>query len=71
MTKREVVIFKKDNKVVFVDDVYNYEFYSQADTLVVNTKDTHYDFKIKEVGQIIINVILDKVVINSDYILLP
>jgi hypothetical protein len=71
MSKRELVIFNKDNKVIFVDDVVNYVVYSKIDTLVVNTKIGEHKFKISEMNQVIVNLLLDKVVINSDFILLP
>lgn len=71
MAKRELVIFKKDNKVIFVDDVVNYVIYTKADTLVVNTKNQENKFKLSQISQLNINVILDKIVINSDFILLP
>lgn len=71
MSKRELVIFNKDNKVIFVDDVVNYVVYSKIDTLVVNTKIGEHKFKISEMNQVIVNLLLDKVVVNSDFILLP
>lgn len=71
MAKREIVIFKKDNKVIYVDNVVNYIIYSKIDTLVVNTENSEYKFDINEIIQVDINTVLDKVVINSDFILLP
>lgn len=71
MSKREVVIFNKDNKVIFVDDVVNYVVYSKIDTLVVYTKIGEHKFKMSEMSQVIVNLLLDKVVVNSDFILLP
>jgi hypothetical protein len=71
MPKREIVIFKKDNKVIYVDNVVNYIIYSKIDTLVVNTENREYKFNINEIMQVDINSILDKVVLNSDFILLP
>lgn len=71
MAKREIVIFKKDNKVIYVDNVVNYVIYSKIDTLVVNTENSEYKFDINEIIQVDINTILDKVVVNSDFILLP
>lgn len=71
MAKREIVIFKKDNKVIYVDNVVNYIIYSKIDTLVVNTENSEYKFDINEIIQVDINTVLDKVVVNSDFILLP
>lgn len=71
MPKKEIVIFKKDNKVIYVDNVVNYVIYSKIDTLVVNTENREYKFDINEIIQVDINSILDKVVLNSDFILLP
>ena len=71
MEKREIVIFKKDNKVIYVSNVVNYTMYTKADTLVIDTENRQYKFDMNELNQIIINLINDKVIINSDFILLP
>ena len=71
MPKREIVIFNKDNKVIFVNNVVNYEIYTKANALVINTEKKEHKFSIDNINQVIINVLLDKSVINSDFILLP
>lgn len=71
MEKREIVIFNKDNKVIFVSNVVNYYIFTKANTLVINTETKEHKFDIDSITQVIINVLLDKAVINSDFILLP
>ncbi|MBQ2350436.1 MAG: hypothetical protein II393_04155 [Cytophagales bacterium] len=71
MEKREIVIFNKDNKVIFVNNVLNYYVFAKANSLVINTETNEHKFDINNITQVIVNVLQDKAVINSDFILLP
>lgn len=71
MEQREIVIFNKDNKVIFVNNVKNYYVFTKANALVINTETNEHKFDINNITQVIVNVLQDKAVINSDFILLP
>lgn len=70
MIKKNIMIFLKNNDIVDLTDIINYNMYFKANELTITNKNyTINTYKISEISQVIVSIVIDKVVIKNDMII--
>lgn len=70
MIKKNIMIFLKNNDIVDLTDIINYNMYFKANEMTITNKDYKINtYKISEISQVIISIVIDKVVIKNDTII--
>lgn len=70
MIKKNITIFLKNNDIVDLTDIISYNMYFKANELTITNKNyTINTYKISEISQVIVSIVIDKVVIKNDTII--
>lgn len=70
MIKKNIMIFLKNNDIVDLTDIINYNMYFKANEMTITNKDYKINtYKISEISQVIVSIVIDKVVIKNDMII--
>lgn len=70
MIKKNIMIFLKNNDIVDLTDIISYNMYFKANELTITNKNyTINTYKISEISQVIISIVIDKVVVKNDMII--
>lgn len=70
MIKKNIMIFLKNNDIVDLTDIISYNMYFKTNELTITNKNyTINTYKISEISQVIISIVIDKVVIKNDTII--
>lgn len=70
MIKKNITIFLKNNDIIDLTDIISYNMYFKANELTITNKNyTINTYKISEISQVIVSIVIDKVVIKNDTII--
>lgn len=70
MIKKNITIFLKNNDIINLTDIISYNMYFKANELTITNKNyTINTYKISEISQVIVSIVIDKVVIKNDMII--
>ena len=70
MIKKNIMIFLKNNDIINLTDIISYNMYFKANEMTITNKNyTINTYKISEISQVIISIVIDKVVIKNDMII--
>lgn len=70
MIKKNIMIFLKNSDIVDLTDIISYNMYFKANELTITNKNyTINTYKISEISQVIISIVINKVVIKNDTII--
>lgn len=70
MIKKNITIFLKNNDIINLTDIISYNMYFKANELTITNKNyTINTYKISEISQVIVSIVIDKVVIKNDTII--
>lgn len=70
MIKKNITIFLKNNDIINLTDIISYNMYFKANELAITNKDYKINtYKISEISQVIISIVIDKIVVKNDMII--
>lgn len=70
MIKKNITIFLKNNDIINLTDIISYNMYFKANELTITNKNyTINTYKINEISQVIISIVIDKIVVKNDMII--
>ena len=70
MIKKNITIFLKNNDIINLTDIISYNMYFKANEMTITNKNyTINTYKISEISQVIVSIVIDKVVIKNDMII--
>ena len=70
MIKKNITIFLKNNDIINLTDIISYNMYFKANEMTITNKDYKINtYKINEISQVIISIVIDKIVVKNDMII--
>ena len=70
MIKKNITIFLKNNDIINLTDIISYNMYFKANEMTITNKNyTINTYKISEISQVIVSIVIDKVVVKNDMII--
>lgn len=70
MIKKNITIFLKNNDIINLTDIISYNMYFKANELTITNKNyTINTYKISEISQVIVSIVIDKIVVKNDMII--